>query len=175
MDTDDIQLQNEQLKQENERLKKELEEKTKLSDERLERLRYLQAEFDNYRKWQEKEKVAIIALANENLIKDLLVVFDDLERALPSLKHEKNKVGVEMIYKNFAKILCTYGLQPITCLGKKFDPQFHEALCTEKCEKEQNTVLEELEKGYQLKSKVIRPSKVKIAEHVKEETGENNG
>jgi molecular chaperone GrpE len=66
-------------------------------------------------------------------------------------------------------------LQPITCLGKKFDPQFHEALCTEKCEKEQNTVLEELEKGYQLKSKVIRPSKVKIAEHVKEETGENNG
>ncbi|MFZ0005523.1 MAG: nucleotide exchange factor GrpE, partial [Methanoregula sp.] len=65
---------------------------------------------------------------------------------------------------------------PIACLGKKFDPHLHEVLCTEKCGKEQNTVLEELEKGYQLKSKVIRPSKVKIAEQVKmEETGENNG
>jgi molecular chaperone GrpE len=61
------------------------------------------------------------------------------------------------------------------CVGKKFDPQFHEALCTEKCTKEQNTVLEELGKGYRLKSKVIRPSKVKIAEHVIEDKGENNG
>jgi len=156
-------------------LKKELEEKSQLAEDRINQLRYLQADFENFRKWSAKEKEIVTELANENLIKDLLVVFDDLERALPSLKHEKNKVGVEMIYKNFAKILCAYGLQPITCLGKKFDPQFHEALCTEKCEKEQNTVLEELEKGYQLKSKVIRPSKVKIAEHVKEETGENNG
>ena len=157
-------------------LKKELEEKNRLAEDSIKKLRYLQADFDNYRKWAEKEKGAIIALANENLIKDLLVVFDDLERALPSLGQEKNKVGIEMIYKNFNKILCAYGLQPIACLGKKFDPHLHEALCTEKCSKEQNTVLEELEKGYQLKSKVIRPSKVKIAEQVKmEETGENNG
>jgi len=175
MDTDDIQLEYDQLKKENERLKTDLEEKTHLAEERLERLKYLQAEFDNFRKWSEKEKGSIITLANENLIKDLLVIIDDLERALPSLEQEKNKVGIEMIYKNFVKTLSAYGLQPITCLGKKFDPQLHEALCTEKCKKEPNTVLEELEKGYQLKSKVIRPSKVKIAERVVEETGENNG
>ena len=175
MDEHETHLTKPQLNEEIEQLKKELEEKTHLAEERLERLKYLQAEFDNYRKWSEKEKEAIIALANENLIKDLLVVFDDLERALPSLEQERNKVGMEMIYKNFAKILSIYGLQPITCVGKKFDPHFHEALCTEKCTKEQNTILEELEKGYQLKSKVIRPSKVKIAEHIIDETGENNG
>ncbi len=157
------------------RLKKELEEKTRLAEERLEQMKYLRAEFDNYRKWSEKEKGAIIALANENLICDLLVILDDFERALPSLEQGKNKVGMEMIYKNFAKILSAYGLKPIECVGKKFDPQCHEALCTEKCNKEHHTVLEELEKGYQLKSKIIRPSKVKIAEHVSEETGENNG
>ena len=58
------------------------------------RLKYLQADFDNYRKWSEKEKGAIIALANENLIKDLLVILDDFERALPSLEQEKNREGV---------------------------------------------------------------------------------
>jgi len=156
-------------------LKKELEEKSQLAEDRINQLRYLQADFENFRKWSAKEKEIVTELANERLINDLLVILDDFEHALPCLEQEKNREGMKMIYKNFAKILCAYGLQPITCLGKKFDPQFHEALCTEKCEKEQNTVLEELEKGYQLKSKVIRPSKVKIAEHVKEETGENNG
>jgi molecular chaperone GrpE len=82
---------------------------------------------------------------------------------------------MEMIYKNLSKILSAYGLQPIDCVGKKFDPHFHEVLCTEKCANEQNTVLEDLGKGYLLRSKVIRPSKVKIAEHVVEEKGENNG
>jgi len=175
MDTDDIPLEKQQLTEEIVRLKKELDEKTLLAEARLERLKYLQSDFDNYRKWSEKDKGAIIALANENLIKDLLEILDDFERALPSLEQEKNKAGMEMIYKNFAKILSAYGLQPIDCVGKKFDPQLHEALCTEKCKKEQNTVLEELGKGYRLKSKVIRPSKVTIAEHVVEDKGENNG
>jgi len=175
MDTDDVQLKKQQLTEEIERLKTELDEKTLLAEERLNQLKYLQSDFDNYRKWSEKEKGGIIALANENLIKDFLVILDDFERAMPSLEQEKNKAGMEMIYKNLVKILSAYGLQPIDCVGKKFDPQFHEALCTEKCTKEQNTVLEELGKGYRLKSKVIRPSKVKIAEHVVEDKGENNG
>ncbi len=174
MDTDDIQLKTQQLMEEIERLKTELGKKTLLAEERLNQLKYLQSDFENYRKWSEKEKESIIVLANENLIKDLLVILDDFERALPSLEQEKNKAGMEMIYKNFAKILSAYGLQPIDCVGKKLDPHFHEVLCTEKCAQEQNTVLEELGKGYRLKSKVIRPSKVKIAEHVVEDKGENN-
>jgi molecular chaperone GrpE len=158
-----------------EQLKKELEKQTRLAEERLNQLKYLQADFDNFRRWSAKEKDVITALANENLIRDLLVILDDFERALPSLDQEKNRQGMEMIYKKFVKILSEYGLHPIECVGKKFDPRFHEVLCTEKCSKEQNSILEDFGKGYQLKSKVIRPSKVKIAEHVAENEGENNG
>ena len=87
-------------------------------------LKYLQADFDNYRKWSEKEKGAIIALANENLIKDLLVILDDFERALPSLEQEKNKEGILMIRKKILKILADYGLHPIDCVGKKIRSEF---------------------------------------------------
>lgn len=158
-----------------EKLKKDLEDQTRRAEERLNQLRYLQADFDNFRKWNAKEKNLITDMANERLIADLLVILDDFEHALPSMEQEKNKEGIEMIYKKFLKILSSYGLQPIDCVGKKFDPHFHEAICTEKCAREQNTVLEDLGKGYQLKDKVIRPSKVKIAEQVMEDKGENNG
>lgn len=172
---DDVTEDRERMSEEMEQLKKDLDEHMHLAEERLDRLKYLQAEFDNYRKWSEKDKAAIIALANENLIKDLLVILDDFDQALPSLEQEKNKEGMMMVRKKMLKILKEYGLQPIECRGKKFDPHFHEVICTERCQEEQNTILEDLGKGYQLKSKVIRPSKVKIAEHVTENEGENNG
>ncbi len=175
MVTDDVLLKKKQLTEEIERLKSELDEKTLLAEERLNRLKYLQSDFDNFRKWSEKEKGAIIALANENIIKDLLVILDDFERALPALEHEKNKEGIEMVQKKFLKILAGYGLQPIICKGKKFDPHFHEVLCKEQCDKEPDTILDEIETGYQLKTKVIRPSKVLIAENVGKDKGENNG
>jgi molecular chaperone GrpE len=156
-------------------IKKDLDEQTRLAEERLNRLKYLQADFDNYRKWSEKEKASIIALANENLIKDLLVILDDFEQALPSLGQEKNREGILMIQKKMQKILKEYGLESIEGVGKKFDPNFHEVICKEKCKEESNTILEDFQKGYRLRSKVIRPSKVKIAEHVTEHKGENNG
>jgi molecular chaperone GrpE len=158
-----------------EQLKQELEEQTRQAAERLDQLKYLQADFDNFRKWYAKEKDVITSLANERLINDLLVILDDFERALPSIEEEKNKEGMQMIYKKLIKILASHGLEPIQCVGKKFDPHYHEALCREQCGKESGTVLEDLMKGYQLKSKVIRPSKVKIAEQVKREEGENHG
>lgn len=155
-----------------EQLKKELEEQTRLAEERLDQLKYLQADFDNFRKWHAKEKDVITTLANERLIQDLLVVLDDFERALPAIDQEKNKEGMRMVYKKLVKILSDYGLEPIECIGKKFDPNIHEALCKEQCGKETGTVLEDLGKGYRLKSKVIRPSKVKIAEQVTGEKGD---
>ena len=158
-----------------EQLKKELEEQTRQAEERLNQLKYLQADFDNFRKRCTKEKDVITSLANERLINDLLVILDDFERALPSLEQEKNREGMQMVYKKLVKILSAYGLEPIECVGRKFDPNCHEALCREPCGKETNTVLEDLGKGYRLKSKVIRPSKVKIAEQVTEEEGENHG
>jgi len=164
-------MMNEDLEQ----LKKDLDEQTRLAEERLNRLKYLQADFDNYRKWSEKEKALITALANENLIKDLLVILDDFEQALPSLELEQNKKGMQMIQKKLLKILKDHGLHPIECVGKKFDPQLHEVICKERSNEEPNTILEDIGKGYQLKSKVIRPSKVKIAEQITENEGENNG
>jgi molecular chaperone GrpE len=175
METDDVPLDRSQLTEEIERLKAELDEKTRLCEERLNRLKYLQSDFDNYRKWSEKEKAAIIALANENLIRDLLVILDDFERALPSLDQEKNREGIGMIQKKLLKILTGYGLQPIECVGKKFDPNFHEVLSREPCDKDPDTVISDIGRGYQLKSKVIRPSKVVIAENVGDNEGENHG
>jgi len=158
-----------------EQLKKELEEKTRQAEERLDQLKYLQADFDNFRKRYSKEKDAITSLANERLIQDLLVILDDFERALPALEQEKNKEGMQMLYKKLIKILSGYGLEPIECVGKKFDPNSHEALCKEQCGKETGTILEDLGTGYRLKSRVIRPSKVKIAEQASGEEGENHG
>ena len=158
-----------------EKLKNELEVQTRQAEERLDHLKYLQADFDNFRKWYAKEKDTITTLANERLISDLLVILDDFERALPSIEHERDQAGMRMIYKKLVKILSEHGLEPIECVGKKFDPNLHEALCKEPCSRETGTILEDLGKGYRLNSKVIRPSKVTIAEHVVEDTGEKNG
>ena len=152
-----------------------LEKQVKLAEDRLNQLKYLQADFDNFRKWTEKEKTSSIALANENLITDLLVILDDFDQALPSLEQEQNREGMLMVRKKMMKILSEYGLQPIECVGKKFDPNFHEVICKERCQEESDTILDDFIKGYQLKSKVIRPSKVKIAEHITDNAGENNG
>lgn len=155
-----------------EKLKKELEEQTRQAQERLDQLKYLQADFDNFRKWYAKEKELITQLANERLVSDLLVILDDFERALPAIEQEKNREGMEMVYRKLKKILGEHGLEPIECVGRKFDPGSHEALCKEQCEKETGTILEDLGKGYRLKSRVIRPSKVKIAEQVTGEKGD---
>jgi len=163
------------MTEDQEEIKKELEDQVQLAQDRLDQLKYLQADFDNYRKWSEKEKASIIALANENLIKDFLVILDDFQQALPSIELEQNREGMKMIQKKMMKILSGYGLQSIECLGKKFDPSFHEVICKERSKEESNTILEDFGKGYLLKSKVIRPSKVKIAEHITETEGENNG
>jgi len=148
-------------------LQKELEEK-------LNQLKYLQADFENYRKNFEKERGKIIELANENLIKELLIIIDDFERALNSIENEKNKEGLIMLHKNFFKVLETYGLKKIEAMGKKFDPYHHEALLKEKSDKEDGIILEEIQPGYMLKSKIIRHSKVKVADN-KVEEGVKNG
>jgi molecular chaperone GrpE len=162
------------MPEELEQMGEELEKQAKIAEDRHNQLKYLQAEFDNYRKWAEKDKAITIALANEGLIKDLLVILDDLNLALPSLEKEENKEGLLMIRKKLLKILNDYGLVPIECVGKKFDPTYHEVICRERCSEESNTILEDFIPGYQLKSKVIRPSKVKIAEHINGNEGENN-
>lgn len=145
-----------------EKIKKELEETKKIAEDRLNQLKYLQADFDNYRKKFEKEKEDIIRLANENLIKELIVILEDFERALNEIKDEKIKEGLKLVYSNFLKLLEKHGLKHIEALGKKFDYNLHEVISKEHSEKEDGIITEEFQKGFMLKSKVIRPSKVKI-------------
>ncbi len=142
----------------------ELEEYKKLSEERLNQLRYLQADFDNYRKKFDKEKENIIKFANENLIKELIIILDDFECSLKLIENEKNKEGILLIQKKFFDLLQKHGLVEIESMGKKFDPNFHEVLCKELSEHDENEIIEEIQKGYLLCSEVIRPSKVKVSE-----------
>lgn len=135
-----------------------------LAEERLDQMKYLQADFDNYRKRFDKEKESIIKLANENLIKELIVILDDFESSVKLTENEKNKEGILLMQKKFFALLRKHGLKEIEALGKKFDPYFHEVLCKELSEHNEDEVIEEIQKGYLLCSKLIRPTKVKISQ-----------
>jgi len=127
-------------------------------------LKRLQAEFENYKKRIDQEKKEFVKFSNEELITELLRILDDFELAITNcvVKDEFHK-GVELIYANLYSALEKFGIQKIECLNQKFDPYLHEALLAEESDAEQNTVLEELQKGYRLHGKVIRHAKVKIA------------
>ena len=135
----------------------------RLAEERLDQIKYLQADFDNYRKKFEKEKEDIIQFANENLVKELIVILDDFENSIKLTENEKNKEGIALMRKKFLDLLQKHGLKEIESLGKKFDPHFHEVLCQELSEHNDDEIIEEIQKGYLLCSKVIRPTKVKIS------------
>lgn len=151
-----------------ESLKKSLEEEKKKADDYLNRLKYLQADFENYRKRTEKEKAEILNREKTRLITRLLVVLDELELAIKNGKNAQNKdtivEGVEMVYNKFQKLLYEEGLCEIEALGKTFDPQFHEAaLVVQTDTHPNNTIIEELRKGFMVNGKVVRPSSVKVA------------
>jgi molecular chaperone GrpE len=152
------------LKLELSETKKMLKEKTKIADDYLSKLQWIQAEFENFRKRVDKEKNDYVKYANKNLIMKLLDSIDDLERIKDNVKDEKIIDGLNMVYKNFLHILEKEGLKKIDSLGKNFDPYKHEAfLQVVDNSKPENTVLEEIQKGYMLNENVIRPAKVKIS------------
>jgi molecular chaperone GrpE len=148
-----------------------------------EQLIRMQADFENYKKREEKKKKEFIEFANKDLIYRLLSVMDNLERAASYSKnneHEPESIreGLEGILKEFRKILEQEGVTPIKAVGEKFDPYCHEAIMQVESEKyPEDTVIEEITKGYHLKSQVIRPSVVKVSKGQSEEdktTEENN-
>ncbi|MFH1711603.1 MAG: nucleotide exchange factor GrpE [Nanoarchaeota archaeon] len=136
----------------------------RLAEESIDKLKYLQADFDNYRKKFDKEKESIIKLANENLIKELIVILDDFGSSIRLTENDKNKEGILLLKKKFFDLLQKHGLKEIESLGKKFDHNFHDVLCKELSEHDDDVVIEEIQKGYILCSKVIRPTKVKISQ-----------
>ena len=151
-----------------ERLEAELEEKTKLADEYLTRLKYLQADFENYKKMAARERKMYEMCATEELIKNLLPVLDNFEAALGAAKQGDDLPsfvkGIELIYKDLMAVLDKEGLKPIKAVGEKFDPYKHEVTMAAIDEDlPEDTVLEELERGYMLGSKVIRTAKVGVS------------
>ena len=142
----------------------EIEEYKRLAEESIDKIKYLQADFDNYRKKFDKEKESIVRLANENLIRELIVILDDFESSIRLTENDKNKEGILLMKKKFFDLLQKHGLKEIESLGKKFDPNFHDVLCKELSEYDDDVVIEEIQKGYFLGPKLIRPTKVKISQ-----------
>jgi molecular chaperone GrpE len=149
-------------------LKKELKEKNTQIEGYKTRIKYLQADFENYQKRVARERETLKRLAKEDLILRLLDVYENLERGVNNGHQTKKKdllKGLEMTYKQLKKILKDEGVEEIEALGKKFDPFLHEALVKESragCGK--GIILEEYQRGYKLRDKVIRYSKVKVSE-----------
>jgi len=149
-------------------LESQLAQKTKEAQENYERLLRLAAELENLKKRQERERADLLQFANENLIKELLPVLDNLERALehgrqcdcPSPFLE----GLELVRQDFVKVLGRFGVTPLVAAGQPFDPAFHHAVMEEEApEVENQTVIKELQKGYLLQNRLIRPAMVVVA------------
>lgn len=133
--------------------------------EYLDRLQRLMAEFDNYRKRSEKEKAEAYDFAVSNTIAELLPIIDNFERALKVESTDKAlSAGVQMIYKQLMGALENLKVTPIEAIDKEFDPKLHNAIMHIDDEAYgENIIVEELQKGYLYKEKVIRHSMVKVA------------
>ena len=148
----------------------ELEERVALleseRDEAVDHLKRVAADFDNYRKRAARDQESLVARAHERLVKELLPVLDNLERALEAgEQHEEAKLaeGVALVARELRSALEREGLLEIETDGK-FDPHVHEALLTQPSEAEEGSVIEVLQKGYRLGDRVLRPARVVISQ-----------
>ncbi len=151
-----------------EELTRQLQKKEEVIKTLQERLLYLQADFENFKKLKNKEKQDLLKFGNEVLIKELLPVIDNLERALDhSLKTNDYKgihEGVSLVLNEFLRVLERAGLSRVEAVGKKFDPNLHEAFYQEERDDvEPDIVLSELQKGYMLNGRLIRPAMVTVS------------
>jgi molecular chaperone GrpE len=146
-------------------LSKELEAARRERDEYLENMRRMKAELENSRARLEREHARLAQLASERLVKELLPILDNLERALEA--EADIKKGVEATREQLVAVLAQEGLSPISSEGQSFDPTVHEALMTKPSdEHEEDTVIQTLERGYTLNGKAIRPAKVVVSRQV---------
>lgn len=153
------------MQEEIEALKGQVEKLTGDLQEKKDRLLRLQADFDNFRRRSAKEREEISAVVTQNFCKDMLPLLDNFERAMAAETKdvEAFQKGVEMIFTQLQEVLKKNGLEQIEAVGQKFDPNFHQAVMrVEDPEKEDDTVAQELQKGYMVKGRVIRPSMVQV-------------
>jgi molecular chaperone GrpE len=136
-------------------------------DELLNDLKRVAADFENYRKRVARDQESLVARAHERLVKELLPVLDDLERALAAAdEHQSDSLkleeGVRLVQRELASALQREGLAEIETNGR-FDPHVHEALLSQPSEAEEGSVLEVVQKGYRLGDRVLRPARVVVA------------
>ena len=143
----------------------ELAAAQKERDEYLDTLQRLKAEFDNYRKRVARDQQELAARAHERLVKELVPVLDDLERALEAAsQHEEAKLeeGVRLVHRSLADLLAREGLIEVETDGK-FDPHTQEALLSQPSDEEEGSVIQVLQKGYSLGDRVLRPARVVVS------------
>jgi molecular chaperone GrpE len=143
----------------------ELEQTTRERDEYLDALQRLKAEFENYRKRVSRDQAEFVTRASERLVKQLLPVLDDLERALEAAaEHEEAKLeeGVRLVHRSLADALAKEGLVEVETDGA-FDPHTQEALLAQPSEADEGAVIQVLQKGYKLGDRVLRPARVVVS------------
>jgi molecular chaperone GrpE len=138
-----------------------IEEKNDLVDRLLRR----QAEFDNFRRRAERERAEVLEYAHTESLRAILPILDDLERALKMECADKEYArGMELIYQRLSDALKKLGLEPISAKGQQFDPHLHHAVdMAENDQVEDHTVLEEFQRGYNFRGRLLRPAMVKVA------------
>ena len=157
----------------------ELKKKAVERDTYLDQLLRTKAEFMNYQKRMVKESESTSQFAVQSLILDFLPELDNFDRALKLADSSKDIVkfveGIKLIEEQLFKVLGKYGVEPIETVGKPFDPNLHEAVMEEENnEMPHHTIIDEFQKGFLLKERVIRPSKVKVSKKTIEEEVESD-
>lgn len=146
-------------------LQAELEKLTAEVKEKSDKALRLQADFENFRRRTSKEKDELAAVVTQGVMKDMLPLLDNFERAMAAetTDMEAFQKGIEMIFTQFQEVLKKNGLEHIETEGKKFDPNFHQAVMRVQNDKlEDDDIAQELQKGYMVKGRVIRPSMVQV-------------
>jgi molecular chaperone GrpE len=151
-----------------EKLQKELEEARTQAAEYLDGWQRAQAEFSNYKKRQEAERAQVRAFANANLLRKLLPIVDDFERAATTLPPDLAQLtwcgGIFMIRHKLDGVLESEGVKPIETEGQSFDPRYHEAVTHEEIPGyEEGQIISEVQRGYILDERVLRPALVRVA------------
>ncbi len=136
-------------------------------------LQRLQAEFENYIKREERTKEEVKKFATKNILKELITVFDDFERALTTAPKNETTQGFKLLYNSLDTLLKREGITPIRCVGELFNPELHEVLqVVTNNDKEEGIIVEEYQRGYLLHKGVLRASKVKITKRDEEAVNE---
>ncbi len=149
-------------------MEQELQSTNQAKDEYYNRLLRSQADFDNFRRRTRAEIEQLTLSAGEDLVKKILPTLDNLERAVLSFKEQPDnsswREGVELTLKQFQNILAAEGLEAVVAMEQEFDPQVHEAVMQEESEAvTAPTVVQELQRGYKFRGKLLRPALVKVA------------